>query len=145
LGFDVEPERWKQKQWFFRLNDALATIRATVPRDSTFILVDDDQWGVQGTIAERRCLPFLERQGKYWGPADDDQTAIEQLARLQAAGADFLAFAWPSFWWLEHYRALHQLLQSRYGCVARNENLLVFDLRRERREHFRSGSSCASH
>jgi hypothetical protein len=129
MGFEVAPERWKRRQWFFRLGEAIETIRVTVPAQSTFILVDDDQLGVQKTLGGRTCVPFLERDGKYWGPPADDQVASQELARLRRAGADFLVFAWPAFWWLAHYHAWHQELQSRHRRVVRSDELLVFDLR----------------
>jgi glycosyltransferase involved in cell wall biosynthesis len=135
LGFDVAPERWKRQQWFRRLGDAIDVIRETIPPECAFILVDDDQWGVQDTLAQRRCLPFLERNGRYWGPPADDQMAIEELRRQRRAGADFLVFAWPAFWWLEHYRAFHRELEARYRCLIRSDDLRVFDLRCDLAEH----------
>jgi hypothetical protein len=135
LGFDVSPERWKPQQWFCRLADALEAIRTAIPQDSAFILVDDDQWGVEQTLAGRKCWPFLERDGRYWGPPADDGVALEELARLRHAGAEFLVFAWPAFWWLDFYHGFGHQLQSRYPCVVRNPNLLAFDLRREPTGH----------
>jgi hypothetical protein len=146
-GHAVTPDRWKKQQWFCRLGDALEAIRATIPRESMFILVDDDQWGVQGTVAGRRCLPFLERDGAYWGPPEDDRVALAELARLRRANADFLVFAWPAFWWLDHYRAFLAELRSRYPCVIQNDLLLAVDLRRERTErteHQEAGVLCES-
>jgi hypothetical protein len=90
-------------------------------------------------------LPFLEQNGSYWGPPPDDRTAIEELARMRDVGANFLAIVWPAFWWLAHYRCLHQELQSKYDCLVRNDNLLLFDLRRELIVNSTSGTLCASH
>jgi glycosyltransferase involved in cell wall biosynthesis len=131
LGFDVAPERWKSRQWFCRLGAALRAIREFVPHGSTFILVDDEQWGAGPMLAERRCLPFLEKDGNCWGPPADDRTAIAELARMRRAGAEFLVFAWPAFWWREHYRAFYKELESKHACIVRTEELVVFDLRRD--------------
>ena len=35
-----------------------------------------------------------------------------------------MAFAWPAFWWLDHYRGLAQQLES-YSCVLRNDRVHV--------------------
>ncbi len=129
LGHDAAPERWKRKQWFCRLGEAIATIRAVIPPSSMFILVDDDQWGVQHSLAGRACLPFVEKDGAYWGPPPNDRAATEELMRLRAVGADFLVVAWPAFWWLSHYRDWHQNLMMNYRCIVRSDDLLVFDLR----------------
>lgn len=129
LGFDAAPERWKRRQWFCRLGKAIETIRATVPPGSKLILVDDDQWGVQLSLAGRMCVPFLEKDGAYWGPPPHDRAASEELTRLRHAGAAFLVFAWPAFWWLTHYRDWHQELQANHRCVVLSDDLCVFDLR----------------
>jgi hypothetical protein len=143
-GLEPTPERWKRQQWFHRLGQAIELIRATISVGSKFILVDDDQWGVRGVVAERQCLPFLEQNGRYWGPPADDRVAHVELARLRRAGADFLVFAWPAFWWLSHYRTWHQELRSRYDCVLRNDELCVFDLRSDLMAHPTTGVLCES-
>jgi hypothetical protein len=72
-----------------------------VAAGESFILIDGETFG--GTVgAGRLRLPFLEKDGRYWGTASDDQHAITELERLRATGARFLAVAWPGFWWLEH-------------------------------------------
>jgi hypothetical protein len=130
-GHDVAPERWKRQQWFCRLSEAIDAIRAMVPPQSTFILVDDDQWGAGETLAGRRRLPFVEKNGAYWGPPAADRAALDELARLRGEGAEFLVFAWPAFWWREHYAVFLQELRAKYRCVIQNENLLAFDLRHD--------------
>jgi hypothetical protein len=105
-------------------------LKKWIPTGSTFILVDETRLGDE-TIAGSRALPFLESQGEYAGPPADDETAIRELERMRAEGASFVAFAWMAFWWLEHYAGLHEHLRARFPCALRNDNLVVFDLRRE--------------
>ena len=81
-------------------------------------------------VTGRRYLPFTEREGQYWGPPPDDETAIRELERLRDGGASHLVFAWPAFWWLEHYAGLHGHLCSRYRRVLGNSRVIVFDLSR---------------
>jgi hypothetical protein len=45
------------------------------------------------------------------------------------AGAGFIVFAWPAFWWLDHYAGLHRHLRAHFRCVLENDRLVVFDLR----------------
>jgi hypothetical protein len=99
-----------------------------IPRGATFILVDEGQWGGGELGAERHVLPFLERDGQYWGAPPDDATAIRELERLRRSGASFLAFAWPAFWWLEYYAEFHRHLCSNFRCVLANDLLVAFDL-----------------
>lgn len=103
-------------------------IAALIPQGETFILVDEDQLGSMVT-AGRRAIPFLERDGQYWGAPPDNETAIRELERLRQAGASFIVFAWPAFWWLDHYAGLHRHLRSRFRCVLENDRLVMFDLR----------------
>ena len=82
-------------------------------------------------MSGRKRIPFLERNGQYWGNPRDDENAIEELERLREAGAQFIVFAWSTFWWLEYYAGLRQCLRTRFPCVLENDSLVMFDLRRE--------------
>jgi hypothetical protein len=86
-------------------------------------------WNVGRYLDEVEVLPFLESEGKYWGDPSDDDSAIEELTRMRSPGADFIVFAAPVLWWLEHYERFHQHLRSTFSCVLQNEGLVVFDLR----------------
>ena len=80
--------------------------------------------------AKHRVFPFLEREGEYWGPPADDTQAIHELERLRLRRASFIVFAWPAFWWMEHYKGFAEYLQSHFTSVLNNESLIVFDIRR---------------
>jgi hypothetical protein len=116
------------QEWQVRRRDALAEIAALVPAGSTLILVDDDCLG-RPTDPSRRCIPFLEKDGEYWGSPPDDQTALRELERLRRSGAHFIIFAWPAFWWLDSYPGLHRHLRSSFPCVLENDRLIAFALR----------------
>lgn len=106
-----------------------ATRRALVEYmalDERFILVDEDQ--VRGDLPHRNVTPFLERRGQYWGPPADDETAIRELERLRRAGAKAIAFTWPCFWWLEHYRKFAAYLRDSFSCRLQTRNLVVWEL-----------------
>lgn len=112
-----------------RLRLASQELSALIPKGETFILVDEDQWGMGLVVDGRHRLPFLERDGQYWGPPPDDETAIGELERLRRSGASFIVFVWPAFWWLEYYWGFHRHLRGTFRCVLENERLAVFDLR----------------
>jgi 2-polyprenyl-3-methyl-5-hydroxy-6-metoxy-1,4-benzoquinol methylase len=111
-----------------RVRIAAAELAAVVPVGQQVIWVDQEELGPAGA-AGRSTIPFTERDGQYWGPPADDAAAIAELLRLRAAGAAFIAFAWPARWWLDHYTGLHQYLRDHYSCVLESERLTVFDLR----------------
>jgi len=114
--------------WMQCLRLATAELLQLVPQGNTLILVDDAQWGNVQALAMHRILPFLEKDGIYWGPPADNETAWRELERLQQAGASHIAFAWPSFWWLQHYAGFARRLRELFPCVLENERLVVFKL-----------------
>jgi hypothetical protein len=103
-------------------------ILTLVPVEDMFILVDQDVFRNE-LVIERRVLPFTERDGQYWGPPADDISAIQELERLRRSGANFMVFAWPAFWWLDHYSGLNRYLRSKFQCRLESELVVVFDLR----------------
>lgn len=99
-----------------------------IPQDEPFILVDEEQ--LRTELPHRRVMPFLEKDGQYWGPPADDATAIREVERLRAAGATRIIFVWPCFWWLKHYAGLHQHLREQFTCLTENDQLVIFNLKR---------------
>jgi glycosyl transferase family WbsX len=115
-----------------RLRKAMEELTALVPPGQTMILVDDGEWGPD-VVADRCVLPFLERDGHYWGRPADAAAAIDALERLRQEQAPaFLVFGWPAFWWLAHYDGLRHRLESTFPCVLQNDRLIAFDLRGQR-------------
>ena len=115
---------WK---WDSRLDLSLTEIDALIaPRDS-YILVD--QATLSGAVSTAaRPVPFLEREGQYWGAPADDETAIRELERLRRSGLRFIVFLWPAFWWLDYYRIFRQYLEANFSCALRNTRLVIFSL-----------------
>ena len=121
----------EQRTWIQDLRLTTQELADVIPAGATYILVDDQKLDSLPHLGRCR-LPFLERDGQAWGAPANDEEAIRELERLREAGAGHMAFAWPAFWWLEHYEGMHQYLQSRFRCVLHNERLVVFDLRNAR-------------
>jgi hypothetical protein len=116
--------------WHEQVQLATREIALVIPPGELFILVDEDNWLISAS-AGRRAIPFLERDGRYWGPPPDDEIAIRELKRLRQSGASFMVFGWPAFWWLDYYAGLRSYLRSRFRCLLENERIVVFDLRGE--------------
>jgi SAM-dependent methyltransferase len=115
--------------WSERVGAALTDLRICIPARASFVLVDDAQWESGQPLGGRRAIPFLEREGQYWGPPPDDETAIRELERLRTEGASHIVFAWPAFWWLDYYRGFRQYLEVTYPRVLVNDRLVAFALR----------------
>jgi hypothetical protein len=108
---------------------AIADLRKMIPANSTVILVNDDQWGCEAkALPTLRLIPFLERDGQYWGVPEDCAEALRELKRLEKAGAQYLAVSWNSFWWLDHFTKFHQHLRRCCKCVFSSNDVIIFRL-----------------
>jgi len=110
-----------------RLRAAKDEITRLIPAGQPFILIDQEQIRVE--LPHGAAIPFLEKNGQYWGPPPDDQTAISELDRLLRAGATHLVIVWSSFWWLDHYTGFHRLLQEKFKRVPSGDDVIIFELR----------------
>lgn len=97
--------------------------------DAVVVLADLDEGGFGSTIAGRRRLPFLEQDGRYFGPPATDAQALDELDRLRRAGGTHLAVLWPAFWMLETYRDFADALRRHHRCVLENARIAIFELR----------------
>jgi glycosyltransferase involved in cell wall biosynthesis len=127
-GIVADPDAWRRNSMFHRLHDSIEEILALVRVGDTFVLLDGEQLALPEILAGRRRLPFLERDGVYWGLPPDDETAIRELERLRHAGAGHLVVTWVAFWWLEYYAGFHRHLRASYPCVLEHDRLVVFAL-----------------
>jgi glycosyltransferase involved in cell wall biosynthesis len=112
-GVHVAPEAWQDRNpyfaWMHRLARATEELSALLPIGCSVILADEDQWADRWGEAASWRAPFhpsSSATGNTGGPPDDD-VAIRELDRLRRAGASFIVFGWPAFWWLDHYAGLH--------------------------------------
>jgi glycosyltransferase involved in cell wall biosynthesis len=127
LGLPFDAESTKQRSWLYRRHQAVTDVTCMIPPGTTVILVDDDTWGIDHSLGIR-AIPFLEQGGQYAGAPPDDATAIRELERLQQSGAEFIVFAWSSFWWLDSYAEFHHLLRERHACPLANDRVVIFEL-----------------
>jgi predicted O-methyltransferase YrrM len=124
--WSAEAESAEGRATLVRLREDLT---ALLPPGSVLILADENRYRDQ-LKADRFVLPFLERDGQYWGAPPDDATAIRELERLRRSGASFLAFARPAFWWLDYYSEFSAYVRANFPCSLENERLVVFTLRK---------------
>jgi hypothetical protein len=113
--------------WFERLENAKREIAQAIPAGEPYLLLDEDSWGPGEVVPGRQRVAFLERDGQYWAPLDDE-AGIHQLNELRKSGTNFMVFAWPAFWWFDYYQGFGHHLRSRYRCSLENERVVIFDL-----------------
>lgn len=125
----VHPEAYlKAVGWRERSRRAREDLEQLLPGNASFLWVDQGE--LTDTVAGiPSALPFLERDGEYWGPPSDGNVAVNELERMRIAGASLVVFAWPAFWWLDYYRELADHLRTRARCVLENDRLIAYSLR----------------
>ena len=132
-GRAADIERWRQRNfnyiWPTRLLRARADLIELVARGSAFIFIDGNELGGAENLPERTTIPFLARDGQYFGTPADDATAISELERLRAAGASHLALWWTQFWWLDTFSGFFEYVRKRFVPVLDAEHLIVFKLK----------------
>jgi hypothetical protein len=101
-----------------------------IPENGSMIEAGDaSQWvGLRGG---RRVLPFIEKDGQFWGPPESDAVAISELERMRASGAGALFFRSDNFWWLDHYKEFGAHLRKNYKVIVEDSKKVVFDLTRK--------------
>jgi FkbM family methyltransferase len=103
-------------------------LAAVTSRDAVVIVADLDEGGFGRSIAGRARLPFVEKEGQYFGPPADDEHAISELVRLRAVGATHFALLWPAFWFFDTYPLFERHLRRVHRCVLENARAMVFEL-----------------
>lgn len=123
---DADEDSLEGYEWLAR-SEAAADDLAKVPRrHATYVLIDEDQ--LRGRCDRSRAIPFLEREGSYWGPPADGNSAVEELrALMHSTAASAVVVAWPAFWWLEHYTELRAYLFRDFRRTFATDNLILFE------------------
>jgi hypothetical protein len=122
----LTPPRRPAPEVARQLKEAAAAIADSIPGGVPFILVDEEQ--IRSEMGRPEAIPFLERNGVYYGPPADDEAAIGECERLRKEGARYLVVIWSCFWWLEYYVELERHLRDRYACVREDDLIVVFAL-----------------
>jgi glycosyltransferase involved in cell wall biosynthesis len=131
-GLRPDLAAWDTRQnphyaWMHKILAMQAAVLEVVRAGEPFILVDQEV--LQGELPPGyRPISFLERDGRYWGPPENDTQAIEELLRLRAHGARAIVFVSEAFWWLEHYDEFARYLRSTYRTVADSPCVVAFDI-----------------
>lgn len=122
-----DAESWREETWAMLSNRFREEVAAALPPGSSFALIDDTTLGMD-ELAGRRAIPFLERDGEYYGAPDEGEEAVTELIRQTEGGVRHVAVAWPSFWWLEEYPELAEHLDADWRRILETDVAIVFEL-----------------
>ncbi|MBT8401832.1 MAG: glycosyltransferase [Rhodothermia bacterium] len=113
---------------------SLREIRLAIPDGNDFILIDEDIFERNDiSFQNRQALPLIVRDGGDWGYPGNDIDALNGLDYHLNAGVSYLVFAWPAFWWLNHYKDFASRVMANFDQVASSKRVLVFRCVQSRR------------
>jgi SAM-dependent methyltransferase len=126
----IHPRNYLHHAWQNRVLRVAVDIATTTRPGDVVVLADDDRFG-ELYLPGRFVQPFIEHEGAYFGPPQDDGHAIQELQRMIAQGSDYFALGWPAFWWLKHYKSFAKYLEDQHFTVLRNEQAIMYRLNRQ--------------
>ena len=115
-------------EWMHKLMEATHEFKNAVAPGKSFILIDQEGFGEEFSAGRTKIL-FTEENGMYNGEPATDEEAIKVLERLLEKNPDYLVMGWPSFWWTEYYKGLHEVVQRSFKCIMKNERIVIYDLK----------------
>jgi hypothetical protein len=118
-----EHDEWEQ-----RCAALARTILDIVPEDDNFLFIDDSHLVTSEHIERLRFASFIEKDGEYWGSPSDDDTALEELQLARTKGCSHIVFAWPCFWYFEHYKGFTNYVAANFPMVQETEDAVIFQL-----------------
>jgi len=110
--------------WHHRFSLCKQEIEKHVPQNQPILIAGESWWSEELNL-DRPILPITEKDGKYWGEPADDAAAIAELDKLKLRGPRHIAFGWPTFWWMTHYKGLMEKLGNR---IVENDRMVLFEL-----------------
>lgn len=88
---------------------------------------------------------FEERRGRHFPCVEsgayvgyhprDGRDAVERLESERERGGEFFVVPGEFAWWLEHYEELRAHLEDHYRAVVRDDECVIYDVRREAEKH----------
>jgi FkbM family methyltransferase len=118
---------WHEQTWTMLEARLRQELRFAIPAGARFVLIDDGTLGID-QIGGRPAIPFLERDGEYYGSPEHGAQAVAELRSQVARGVRHVALAWQSFWWLKEYPELAQELSASWRRIADSDAAVVFEL-----------------
>ena len=98
---ELEARRSAEAEWHRQLVELRQQVSDIIPRGAIALVADDDQ--LRTELATIHSLPFIERNGLYWGAPGSSEEAIAEIARQLENGVKWVIIAWPLAWLLDRF------------------------------------------
>jgi pyruvyltransferase len=124
---ELQAKQNAAADWQRRLAELQRVTADIIPNDACVVVADEEQ--LRTALTGIRSIPFLEREGLYWGSPGSAEEAIAQIQREVQRGASWFMIAWPMFWMLEKYPAFADHLRENFECRHDSVAACIFQSR----------------
>jgi len=118
---ELQAKREAEADWRQRLLELQAVIADFIPRGARVVVADEEQ--IRSSLSGIEGIPFVERDGTYWGPPGSADEAIAEIQKQHQRGASWLIIAWPMLWMLEKYPSVAAFLHN--NCESRHDSAVA--------------------
>ncbi len=115
----------RANEWMHLLLKAQQNFHKNVPAGEKVLLIDQLGFG-ESFAPQHRIVPFLEKDGEYWGNPANDEVANDEFLRMMREGVEFVAIGFPCFWWLVYYPEFERWLRRNFESLTETESIKIF-------------------
>jgi hypothetical protein len=126
LGCEVPNQPFpRANEWMHLLIEAGLHFKEKIPAGEKVLLID--QMGFGNSFApNHQIIPFLEKDGVYWGIPENDAVAAKEFERMINTGINYVAVGFPCFWWLAYYPNFEKMLRQKTEILVENNAVKIF-------------------
>ncbi len=124
---ELEARRAAAADWQHQLGELRRLVSENIPQGSTVLVADDDQ--LRSELPTIRSVPFLERNGLYWGAPGSSEEAVAEVARHLERGVKWVIIAWPLAWLLDRFPDFASYLNNNMALRAHTTVGRIFERR----------------
>ncbi len=124
---ELQEKRDALADWRRRLVELQAVLGEVIPAGARVVLADEEQ--LRNVLSGIECIPFMERDGIYWGPPGSAEEAIKELQRQLQRSITWFAIAWPMFWMLKKYPSFAEYLNNSFESRYDSTIVRIYELR----------------
>ncbi len=130
LGSEIPTQPFpRANEWMHLLIEAGQHFKNNIPAGKKVLLIDQQGFG-NSFAPNNKIVPFLEKNGNYWGIPENDETAAQELLRMINAGIEYIAVGFPCFWWLAYYPEFEKTLRQNTKSLTENHAVKLFRLKK---------------
>jgi pyruvyltransferase len=122
---ELAARRAAEADWQHQLGELRRLVSEHIPEGATVLVADNDQ--LRSELPTIRSVPFLERNGLYWGAPGSSEEAIAEVTRQLERGIRWVIIAWPLAWLLDRFPDFASYLNSNMALRSHTTAGWIFE------------------